>query len=230
MGTTGDGAGAAGAAGGAGEADGADGAGVAGGAVGTPGRAGETGALGPVWSGRTLLVSMAALLAEAVIVAVGLTLYSFTQEGPAGNGFMAAFVLPFALVLGALPGFVLTATLVLPTLSLARRAARWGGWHGRPKWWWTAAAAPFTAAGATLAYGTVLALLTRSAGPPRVYLVCWPALTAAAVPAALLAAVAGRGTGARRTVRLMLTVVGTGFLAAFVLGVCALGAGLLSAV
>jgi hypothetical protein len=169
---------------------------------------------------------MAALLAEAVITTVGLTLYSFTQEGPSGNGFMAAFVLPFALVLGALPGFVLAATLVLPTVSLARLAARWGGWQGRPKWWWTAAAAPFTAAGATLAYGTVLALLTRSVGPPRAYLVCWLALTAAAVPAALLAAVAGRGTGARRTVWLMLTVVGTGFLAAFVLGTGLLAAGL----
>lgn len=204
---------------GAGEADGSE-------AVGTPGRAGEPGTLGPVWSGRTLLVSMAALLAEAVITTVGLTLYSFTQGGPSGNGFMAAFVLPFALVLGALPGFALAATLVLPTVSLARLAARWGGWQGRPKWWWTAAAAPFTAAGATLAYGTVLALLARSVGPPRAYLVCWLALTAAAVPAALLAAVAGRGTGARRTVWLMLTVVGTGFLAAFVLGAGLLAAGL----
>ncbi|MGA5270217.1 hypothetical protein [Streptomyces lydicamycinicus] len=204
---------------GAGEADGSE-------AVGTPGRAGEPGTLGPVWSGRTLLVSMAALLAEAVITTVGLTLYSFTQGGPSGNGFMAAFVLSFALVLGALPGFVLAATLVLPTVSLARLAARWGGWQGRPKWWWTAAAAPFTAAGATLAYGTVLALLARSVGPPRAYLVCWLALTAAAVPAALLAAVAGRGTGARRTVWLMLTVVGTGFLAAFVLGAGLLAAGL----
>jgi len=204
---------------GAGEADGSK-------AVGTPGRAGEPGTLGPVWSGRTLLVSMAALLAEAVITTVGLTLYSFTQGGPSGNGFMAAFVLPFALVLGALPGFVLAATLVLPTVSLARLAARWGGWQGRPKWWWTAAAAPFTAAGATLAYGTVLALLARSVGPPRAYLVCWLALTAAAVPAALLAAVAGRGTGARRTVWLMLTVVGAGFLAAFVLGAGLLAAGL----
>ncbi|MFE7542156.1 hypothetical protein [Streptomyces platensis] len=207
---------------GAGEADGSG----AGGAVGTPGRDGEPGPAGPVWSGRTLLVSMAALLAEAVITTVGLTLYSFTQEGPSGNGFMAAFVLPFALVLGAFPGFVLTATLVLPTLSLARRAARWGGRQGWPTWWWTVAAAPFTAAGATLAYGTALALLTRSVGPPRAYLVCWPALSAAAVPAALLAAVAGRGTGGRRTVQLVLVVVGAGFLAAFVLGVGVLAAGL----
>ncbi|MFD5397565.1 hypothetical protein ACFWJW_25520 [Streptomyces sp. NPDC127097] len=207
---------------GAGEADGSG----AGGAIATPGRTDESGPVGPVWSSRTLLVSMAALLAEAVITTVGLTLYSFIQEGPSGNGFMAAFVLPFALVLGALPGFVLTVTLVLPTLSLARRAARWGGWQGPPKWWWTAAAAPFTAAGATLAYGTVLALLTRSVGPPRAYLVCWLVLAAAAVPAALLAAVAGRGTGARRTAGLVLTVVGAGFLAAFVLGVGILATGL----
>ncbi|MGW3013325.1 hypothetical protein ACWC9R_31550 [Streptomyces sp. NPDC001219] len=191
-----------------------------------------------MWSGRTLLVSMAALLGEAGLAVVGLLLHGATQEGPAGNGFMAGLVLPVALVLGALPGFVLTVTLVLPTLSLARRAARWSGRRGRQAWWWTAAAAPFTAAAApftaaaapftaaaaTVAYGALRALLTGSAEPPGVYAGCWLLLTVAAVPAALLAAVAARGTGTRRTVRLTLTVAGSGFLAALVLGVLGVGA------
>ncbi|MFG2095283.1 hypothetical protein [Streptomyces sp. NPDC048612] len=167
---------------------------------------------------------MAALLGEAGLAVVGLLLHGATQEGPAGNGFMAGMVLPVALVLGALPGFVLTVTLVLPTLSLARRAARWIGRRGWQAWWWTAAAAPFTAAAATVAYGALCALLTGSAGPPGVYAGCWLALTVAAVPAALTAAVAARGTGARRTVRLTLTVAGSGFLAALVLGVLGVGA------
>ncbi|WP_414508181.1 hypothetical protein [Streptomyces sp. NEAU-L66] len=89
MGTTGDGAGAGG---GAGEADGADGAG-AGGAVGTPGRAGETGALGPVWSGRTLLVSMAALLAAVAGRGTGARRTVRLMLTVVGTGFLAAFVL-----------------------------------------------------------------------------------------------------------------------------------------
>ncbi|MFD8547636.1 hypothetical protein [Streptomyces sp. NPDC059649] len=191
-----------------------------------------SGRLRDVWSGRAVLVSMAALLAEALCATVGVVLYGFTQEGPVGNVFLAAFMAPVALVLGALPGLVLTLTLVLPTLTLGRLAARWGGWQGRPPWWCTAAAAPFSAAGATLAYGACCALLTGSVGPPLAYLVCWPVLTAAAVPAALLAAVAAGGTGSRRTVRLTVTVAGSGFLIALVggvLGVVALATGLLPA-
>ncbi|BDM66527.1 hypothetical protein HEK616_00140 [Streptomyces nigrescens] len=177
-----------------------------------------------VWSGRAVLVSMAALLAEAMCVTVGVVLYGFTQEGPVGNVFLAAFVLPVALVLGALPGLVLTVTLVLPTLMLGRLAARWGGWQGRAAWWCTAAAAPFAVAGAMLVHGVCSALLTGSVGPPLVYLVCWPVLTAAVVPAALLAAVAARGTGTRRTVRLTVTVASGGFLAALAMGVLGVGA------
>ncbi|MFE1171449.1 hypothetical protein [Streptomyces sp. NPDC058773] len=216
-----------------GAADGVPKSGAAGGSYGrdgvqvlygVTGRGGGHRPLGPVWSGRTLLVSMAALLGEAALAVVGFVLYAATQEGPAGNTFLSAFALPVALVVGTLPGLVLTVTLVLPTLSLARWAARRGGVRGRPKWWWTAAAAPFTAAVAAVAYGVFFALLTDSAGPPRASLVCWPVLAVAAVPAALLAAVAARGTGARRTVRLTLTVAGGGFLAALALG--ALGAGL----
>ncbi|MEU5012225.1 hypothetical protein AB0G35_18360 [Streptomyces sp. NPDC021749] len=69
-------------------------------------------------------------------------------------------------------------------------------------------------------------------GPPLAYLMCWPALTAAAVPAALSAAVAARGTGKRRTVRLTVTVAGGGFLLALavgVLGVSAFATGVLPA-
>ncbi len=208
------------------------GVGVGGGGGAEAGSGAVAGQFRDVWSGRAVLVSMAALLAEAMCVTAGVVLYGFTLEGPVGNVLLAAFVLPVALVLGALPGLVLTVTLVLPTLTLGRLAARWGGWQGRATWWCTAAAAPFSAAGATLAYGACGALLTGSVAPPLVYLVCWPALTAAAVPAALLAAVAARGTGTRRTVRLTVTVASSGLLTALavgVLGVAALATGLLPA-
>lgn len=184
-----------------------------------------------VWSGRAVLVSMAALFAEAVCATVGLVLYGFTQEGPVGSPFLVLF-LPFLLALGALPGFVVTATVVLPALSLVHWAARRRGWKGTPKWWWAVAAAPATAAVTTLVPGVFLALLERSAAPFAFSVACWPVLTVAAVPAALLAAVAARGTGNRRTVRLTITVAASGVLAAImvgVLGMAALATGLLPA-
>ncbi|MFE1772627.1 hypothetical protein [Streptomyces sp. NPDC059008] len=194
--------------------------------------AGGGGSLRDVWSGRALVVSMAALFAEAACATAGLVLYGFTLEAPVGNLFLAAFLAPVALVLGALPGLVLTATLVLPTLTLARWAARRTGRQGRTGWWWTVAAAPVSAAAATLAHGVLLALLTRSVGPPAFYLACWAALATAAVPAALVADIATRGTGARRTVRLTVVVAGGGLLTAFALGclgVAGMATGLLPA-
>ncbi|TJZ52059.1 hypothetical protein FCH28_19645 [Streptomyces piniterrae] len=165
---------------------------------------------GAVWSGRTVLVSMAALLGEVMTAGAGLVLFGFTQEGEPPNAFLLGFGVPVLCVLGAVPGFALTITLVLPTLMLARWAARRGGLPGRPAWWLTAAAAPFAAAAATLAYGTFFALLTASAEPPLVYVVCWALLTMAALPAALLAAVVGRGAGGGRPLRPSPGVVGTG--------------------
>ncbi|MFG2285799.1 hypothetical protein ACGFOU_07000 [Streptomyces sp. NPDC048595] len=191
---------------------------------------GET--LRDVWSGRAVVVSMAALFAEAACVTAGVVLYGFTLEAPIGNAFLAVLMFPVALVAGALSGLVLTVTLVLPTLTLARWAARRAGRQGRVRWWWTVAAAPVSTAAATLAYGAVAALLTRSVAPPAFYLACWPALAVAAVPAALAAAVATRGTGARRTVQLTVGIAGSGLLAAFALGglgVAAMAAGLLPA-
>ncbi|MGW1374841.1 hypothetical protein ACWD6P_11300 [Streptomyces sp. NPDC002446] len=192
---------------------------------------GSAGTLREVWSGRAVVVSMATLFAEAVCAGVGLVLYGFTQEGPIGSPILVIF-LPFVLALGAIPGFVVTAAVVLPALTLARWAVGWSGRPGRPKWWWTVAATPFAAAAATAVCGVFLALRTGSVGPFAAYAACWAVLTAAAVPAALLAALAARGTGTLRTVRIAATVAGGALLAAFAagaLGVAALLTGLLPA-
>ncbi|MEU9112038.1 hypothetical protein AB0D04_09655 [Streptomyces sp. NPDC048483] len=182
------------------------------------------------WSWPAVAVSMAALLGEVLVAGAGLTMYGFTEEGAVGNVFLMAFVLPFALLLGAVPGFALTVTLVLPTLWLARWAVRRRGGPGRPKWWATAAAAPFPAAGATLLDGTIRAVLSRTVGAPLGYLGLWLVLTAAVIPAALLAAYAARNRGARRAVRLTITVAAGGVAAVvgvFLLGVGAYAVGLL---
>ncbi|MFF4952684.1 hypothetical protein [Streptomyces chattanoogensis] len=179
---------------------------------------------GVFWSWPAVVVSMAALLGEALVAGAGLTMYSFTEEGTGGNIFLMLIVLPVAFLLGAVPGFVVTVTLVMPALWLARWAVRWGGWEGRPAWWWTVAAAPFSAAGATVLYGTCFALLSREVGPPMAYLVLWLVLTVTAVPAALLAAYAARERGAKRAVRLVATVVGGGVAAAFAVVLLAVGA------
>ncbi|AJT66400.1 hypothetical protein T261_4761 [Streptomyces lydicus] len=169
---------------------------------------------GVFWSWLAVAVSMAALLGEALVAGAAVTMYGFMQEGADGSPLLMAVVLPLALLLGVVPGFVVTVTLVLPTLWLARWAIRAGGLPGRYAWWWTVCATPFSAAGATLVYGAILALLDRGVAPPMVYLVLWLALTAVAVPAALLAGHAARGSGARRSALLTVTVVGGGVAAA----------------
>ncbi|MFI9049364.1 hypothetical protein [Streptomyces sp. NPDC053427] len=161
-----------------------------------------------------MAVSTAALLGEALAVGAGQAMYDLTREpaGPGGIGFLLPVVLPFlllfGLVLGAFAGFVVTVTLVLPTLWLAGWAHRRAGRPGRPAWWCTVAATPFAAFGATVVYGVFFLMVHRTTEPPGFSLFLWLLLTAAAVPAALLAAYAARDRAARRAVRLTATVAG----------------------
>src|SRR5881397_2352639 len=92
-------------------------------------RGGTTGEV--FWSWPAVVVSMAALLGEALVAGAAVTMYGFMQEGASGSPLLVVIVLPFAFLLGAVPGFVVTVTLVLPTLWLARWAVRAGGLQGR---------------------------------------------------------------------------------------------------
>ncbi|MFG2139430.1 hypothetical protein [Streptomyces sp. NPDC048650] len=194
-------------------------------------RGGDVG--GVFWSWPAVAASMAALLGEALVAGAAAVMYDLTQEpdGPGGIAILLPFMLLVGFALGAVPGFAVTVTLVLPTLWLAGWAHRWGGRTGRPAWWCTAAAAPFSAAGATVLYGMTCALFTWSLFPPTAYLVLWLVLTPAAALAALPAAHAAWLPDAKRALRLTLIVAASGIGAAvgvFLLCAGAFATGLLT--
>lgn len=142
--------------------------------------------------GAAFCASMAALCAESVVAAtIGvLVLLSREHDGlPSGVLLIVAVSLGALLLVVLLSGFV-TAATVMPALTLARRAAeRRGSADG---WKWTLGAVPVVTAGAVVVFGGIAALGSLSPAHPLAYLLWWSSLTAALLPAALVARVAAR--------------------------------------
>ncbi|MFJ9414690.1 hypothetical protein ACIRPT_11050 [Streptomyces sp. NPDC101227] len=175
-------------------------------------RGGTAGAV--FWSRPAFAASMATLLGELLVAGAAVTISGLGGSvGPSNSAFLMVFVLPVVILLGAVPGFVVTTTLVLPSLWLARWAVGRGRLPGRPAWWWPVIATPFSAACATVVYSAIFAFLYGTVAPLR-YLAWWPALTVIGVPAVLFAAYAARDSAARRSTRLPFTVKGGGVAAA----------------
>ncbi|MFC5721762.1 hypothetical protein ACFP1Z_16440 [Streptomyces gamaensis] len=173
--------------------------------------------------GAAFCASMAGLCAELALsgtVAV-LVLLAREHDGLPSGVVLVAVLLLAAVLLGVLFSGFATAVAVMPALALARRLARRAGRDER--WPWTVAAVPVVSAGAVAAFGGVAALGSMRLAHPLAYLVWWGALSAALLPAALIARAAGRAVRAGRPPRLVRRVSGYGALAWLAVG--ALGAG-----
>ncbi|UQI43164.1 hypothetical protein M1P56_01575 [Streptomyces sp. HU2014] len=173
--------------------------------------------------GAAFCASMAALCAEAVIGGTGALLVMLSREHDSlpGNLIMIVGVIVGVALLAVLVSGFVTAVAVMPALALARRAARRAGRAERG--WWTLAAVPVVAAAAVVVFGGVVALGSLALSPPLTYPLWWGALTAALLPASLVAGAAGRQVRDGRPVRMARRVVRDGLLAWLAVG--ALGAG-----
>ncbi|WP_370419719.1 hypothetical protein AB8O64_15615 [Streptomyces sp. QH1-20] len=181
--------------------------------------------------GAAFCASMATLCVEAALagtIAV-LVLLSREHDGLPGNAFViVAAVLVVALLTVLISGFV-TAAAVMPTLALARRAARRAGRAEGPLW--VLGAVPAVSAVAVAAFGGVAALGSLSLARPSAYLLWWAALTVALMPGALLARAAARRLRAGRSARTARRVARYGglvWLVTAALGAGAYGTGLVS--
>jgi hypothetical protein len=163
---------------------------------------------------------MAALLVEVAVAGVVLTLVGHLTRDPEGE-FPSAFaviLLPVFAVLGSVPGFFATVSLVLPSVSLARWAEERWGRAGARSWWWVPAVAPVVSAALLPVTGVLFAAVFGAVGSPMVYVWWWLALTVTAVPAALLARLAAFRTGPWSGLKLAVRVVATGAAVAVGLG------------
>ncbi|MFI1255801.1 hypothetical protein ACH4U6_18760 [Streptomyces netropsis] len=181
--------------------------------------------------GAAFCASMATLCVEAALagtIAV-LTLLSREHDGLPGNTLViVAAVLVAALLTVLISGFV-TAAAVMPTLALARRAARRAGRPEGPLW--VLGAVTAVSAVVVAVFGGVVALGSLSLAPPLTYLLWWAALTVGLLPGALIARVAARrvrGGGSARTARRVARDGGLAWLVIAALGAGAYGTGLVS--
>ncbi|MFD0382944.1 hypothetical protein ACFQ2B_12930 [Streptomyces stramineus] len=173
--------------------------------------------------GAAFCAAMAALCAEAVIAGtIGvLVMLSREHDGlPDGVLVIAGLVLGVALLTVLAGGFV-TAVAVMPAVALARLMPRRMRRSERRRW--TLAAVPLVAGAAVVVFGGVMALGSLAPAPPLAYLLAWGTLTAALLPAALIADIAGRRVRQGRATRLAPRVARDGALVWVI--VAALGAG-----
>ncbi|WP_058046761.1 hypothetical protein [Streptomyces roseifaciens] len=168
--------------------------------------------------GAAFCASMAALCAEAAVAGtIGiLVMLSREHEGlPHGLLVIAGLVFAVAL-LGVLASGFVTAVAVMPALALARMVTRRMGRRDGPLW--NAAAVPFVSAAAVAVFGGVSALGSLSPAAPLKYLLWWASLTAALLPATLVAGVAGRRIREGRSVRMARRVARDGVIAWLAVG------------
>ncbi|MFF4532800.1 hypothetical protein ACFY1P_26460 [Streptomyces sp. NPDC001407] len=173
--------------------------------------------------GAAFCASMAGLCAEAVIggtIAV-LVMLSREHDGLPGNvAVIIAAVLGIAFFAVLVSGFV-TGVAVMPALGFARRVARRTGRAERLRL--DLAAVPVVAAALVIAFGGVAALGSRAFAPALSYVLWWACLTAGLLPAAFVAAVAGRRVRTGRPKGLVRRIARDGALAW--LAVAVVGAG-----
>ncbi|MGW1073796.1 hypothetical protein [Streptomyces sp. NPDC002537] len=173
--------------------------------------------------GAAFCASMAGLFAEAVIGGTIAVLVMLAREHdglPHNVVAIIGVVLGIAFFAVLVSGFV-TGVAVMPALALARRVARRTGRPERLRW--LLAAVPVVAAAVVAAFGGVAALGSLAFAPALSYVLWWGSLTVGLLPAALLAAVAGRRIRAGRTTGLVRRIARDGALAWLAVGV--LGAG-----
>ncbi|MGK5546733.1 hypothetical protein ACSNOH_18680 [Streptomyces sp. URMC 127] len=181
--------------------------------------------------GAAFCASMAGLCAEAAVAGTAgfLVMLSREHEGlPHGLMVIVAVVFAVALLGVLVSGFV-TAVAVMPALALARRVTRRSGRREGPLW--NAAAVPVVSAAAVAVFGGVSALGSLSPASPVTYLLWWAFLTAALLPATLIAGVAGRRVREGRSARTARRVSRDGalaWLAVGAVGAIAYGTGLVS--
>ncbi|MFF4607403.1 hypothetical protein ACFY12_32285 [Streptomyces sp. NPDC001339] len=178
-----------------------------------------------IWTGRAILVSTAALVAEMAIGGVLLILISLSQDpegeyNALGLVFMIA-LLPVLAIASVILGLLATLLLVLPTVWLARWAK--DRWRWTQKWaWWGVPLAASVVSAALLVVGSVLYTVTSGAvGSPTAHTWWWLALTGITVPSALLARLAASRTEPRSGLKLAIEVVASG--AAGAVGLALLG-------
>ncbi|MBW3705597.1 hypothetical protein DTB58_16175 [Streptomyces griseus] len=128
--------------------------------------------------GLSLLLSILALLIEAVVAYVVAVVHGFTQEPPSlgGGSVMFVFFLPVVAVFGTAVAGVVSVVLVLPTVRLSAVLGRRFG--GREAWGWV----PAVAAAVSL---VLVVALSGGSGPVGIA-VAWPLTTAALTVPALL--------------------------------------------
>ncbi|MFI1797796.1 hypothetical protein ACH427_10615 [Streptomyces sp. NPDC020379] len=179
--------------------------------------------------GAAFCASMAGLCAEAVIggtVAV-LVMLSREHDGlPHNVAVIIAAALGIAFFAVLVSGFV-TGVAVMPALGLARRVARRMGRAERLRL--DLAAVPVVAALLVIAFGGVAALGSLAFAPALSYVLWWAGLTAGLLPAAFVAAVAGRRVRGGRPKGLVRRIARDGaltWLAVAVVGAGVYGTGL----
>ncbi len=151
----------------------------------------------PVWTPPAVSVAAAGLMVEAACAVTALWIWGLFHPHPDDDGgALAVFVLPVVLPVLAGAALALTVTLIMPTLSLARRAgALWG--HGGA-WWWVPAMAGIVSAAVVGAGGLGFGLLGDTVGSPSAYAWWWLAVALLIVPGALLARETNRRTAQGR--------------------------------
>ncbi|MFF4602621.1 hypothetical protein ACFY12_07680 [Streptomyces sp. NPDC001339] len=167
-----------------------------------------------IWTGRAILVSAAALVAEMAIGGVVLILIGLSQDpGTELNGLGLVFMillLPVLALASVILGLLATLLLVLPTVWLARWAEDRWGWTQKWASWGVLLAASVVSA-ALLVVGSVLyAMASGAVGSPTAHAWWWLALTGIIVPGALLARLAASRTEPRSGLKLGLQVVASG--------------------
>lgn len=150
-----------------------------------------------MWTPSAVSVATAGLTVEAALAVTALWTWGLFHPHPDDDGgALAVFVLPLVLPVVAGVALALTVTLIMPTLSLARRAgARWG--HDGA-WWWVPAMAATVSAAWVGAGGLGFALLGDAVASPAGYAWWWLAVAVSVVPAALLARETNRRTARGR--------------------------------